>query len=108
MTDHVKNMTDADILRAGLAFVPEDRAVAGIFRTLSVEQNISAAVPGKISWFGVTQRSIEKAMKEEWVRKLSIKLAALRQPIASAARDDDLYAAGAWPARNQRPVALLP
>ena len=29
----------------GLAFVPEDRAIAGIFRTLSVEQNITAAVP---------------------------------------------------------------
>ena len=35
----------ADAIALGLAFVPEDRAVAGIFRTLSVEQNITAAVP---------------------------------------------------------------
>jgi len=65
----------------GLAFVPEDRALAGIFRTLSVEQNISAAVPGKIARFGVIRRSAEKAMAEEQVRRLSIRLAALRQPI---------------------------
>ena len=65
----------------GLAFVPEDRAVAGIFRTLSVEQNISAAVPGKISRYGVIRRSVEKAMGEAQVKRLSIRLAALRQPI---------------------------
>jgi rhamnose transport system ATP-binding protein len=65
----------------GLAFVPEDRAVAGIFRTLSVEQNISAAVPGRISSFGVISRAAEKAMATEQVRRLRIRLAALRQPI---------------------------
>jgi len=65
----------------GLAFVPEDRAVAGIFRSLSVEQNISAAVPGKISRFGVIRRGAEKAMALASVKKLSIRLASLRQPI---------------------------
>ena len=65
----------------GLAFVPEDRAVAGIFRSLSVEQNISAAVPGKISRFGVIRRGVEKAMGAASVKKLSIRLASLRQPI---------------------------
>ena len=39
----------ADAIALGIAFVPEDRAVAGIFRTLSVEQNITAAVPGRIA-----------------------------------------------------------
>jgi rhamnose transport system ATP-binding protein len=65
----------------GLAFVPEDRAVAGIFRTLSVEQNITAAVPGKISRLGVISRAVEKAMATEQVKRLRIRLAALRQPI---------------------------
>ena len=65
----------------GLAFVPEDRAVAGIFRSLSVEQNITAAVPGKISRFGVIRRGAEKAMAQASVKKLSIRLASLRQPI---------------------------
>ena len=65
----------------GLAFVPEDRAAAGIFRSLSVEQNISAAVPGKISRFGVIRRGVERAMAQVSVQKLSIRLASLRQPI---------------------------
>lgn len=65
----------------GLAFVPEDRAVAGIFRTLSVEQNISAAVLGKLSSIGVIRRGQEKAAAETSVKKLSIRLASLRQPI---------------------------
>ncbi len=65
----------------GLAFVPEDRAVAGIFRSLSVEQNISAAVPGKISTFGVIRSGVEKALTKASVARLSIRLASLRQPI---------------------------
>ena len=71
----------AQAIQLGLAFVPEDRAVAGIFRTLSVEQNISAAVPGRISRYGVIRRAVERAMGAAQVRRLSIRLAALRQPI---------------------------
>ena len=71
----------AEAIDLGLAFVPEDRAVAGIFRSLSVEQNITAAVPGKISAMGVIRRGIERTMANASVGKLSIRLASLRQPI---------------------------
>ena len=65
----------------GLAFVPEDRAIAGIFRTLPVEQNITAAAPRKIAPRGVIKRAVEKALAQESVRKLRIRLASMRQPI---------------------------
>jgi len=65
----------------GLAFVPEDRAVAGIFRTLSVQENITAAVPKQIAPSGVIRRTVEKALASDSVRKLRIRLASLRQPI---------------------------
>lgn len=65
----------------GLAFVPEDRAVAGIFRTLSVEQNITAAVPKQIAPGGFISRTVEKALAADSVKKLRIRLASLRQPI---------------------------
>ncbi len=65
----------------GLAFVPEDRAVAGIFRSLSVEQNITAAVPKQIAPGGFIRRAVEKALATESVKKLSIRLASVRQPI---------------------------
>ena len=68
-------------IELGLAFVPEDRATAGIFRTLSVEENITAAIPGKIAPGGIVRRGIEKALASDSVRKLRIRLASLRQPI---------------------------
>ena len=70
-----------DAIALGLAFVPEDRAVAGIFRTLSVESNITAAVPGKIAPKGLIRAAIERAIARESVRKLQVRLASLRQPI---------------------------
>ncbi len=68
-------------IHLGLAFVPEDRAQAGIFRSLSVEHNISAAVPGRIAPAGVIRRALERALAVQSVAKLSIRLATLRQPI---------------------------
>jgi rhamnose transport system ATP-binding protein len=70
-----------DAIALGLAFVPEDRAVAGIFRTLPVEQNITAAVPARIAPGGFIRRAIERALAEDAVAKLRIRLATLRQPI---------------------------
>jgi rhamnose transport system ATP-binding protein len=78
----VVHITDpSQAIREGLAFVPEDRAVAGIFRTLSVEQNISAAVPKLIAPSGIIRRAVEKALATDSVRRLRIRLASLRQPI---------------------------
>jgi rhamnose transport system ATP-binding protein len=71
----------AQAIDLGLAFVPEDRAAAGIFRSLSVEQNITAAAPRKIAPRGVINWAIEKAMAQDSVHKLRIRLASLRQPI---------------------------
>jgi rhamnose transport system ATP-binding protein len=70
-----------DAIALGIAFVPEDRAVAGIFRTLAVEENISAAVPGKIAPAGFIRRALERSMAQDSVHKLRIRLASLRQPI---------------------------
>lgn len=72
----------SDAIALGLAFVPEDRAVAGIFGTLPVDQNITAAVPGKIAPRGFIRWAVEKTLAEKSVRELRIRLAALRQPIS--------------------------
>ena len=70
-----------EAIALGLAFVPEDRAVAGIFRTLSVEQNISAAISGKIAPGGIIRRALEKSLALDSVKKLRIRLASINQPI---------------------------
>jgi rhamnose transport system ATP-binding protein len=79
-----KQVTIADPSQAielGLAFVPEDRAVAGIFGTMSVEHNITAAVPGQIAPRGFISASRVRALAQASVKKLKIRLATLRQPI---------------------------
>jgi len=70
-----------EAIALGLAFVPEDRAVAGIFRTLSVEQNISAAIPKKIAPGGFIRGALEKSLALDSVKKLRIRLASINQPI---------------------------
>jgi rhamnose transport system ATP-binding protein len=70
-----------DAITLGLAFVPEDRAIAGIFRTLSVESNITAAVPGLIAPQGFIRRSLEKLLARDQIARMRIRLASARQPI---------------------------
>jgi len=70
-----------DAIALGLAFVPEDRAIAGLFASLPVEQNITAAVPEKIAPKGFIRRVIERKLASDSVAELSIRLASLRQPI---------------------------
>ncbi len=70
-----------DAIDLGLAFVPEDRAVAGIFATLPVEHNITAAVPERYAPRGFILPAREKQLAKKAVEDLSIRLASLRQPI---------------------------
>ena len=58
----VKIREPSQAIALGLAFVPEDRAISGIFRTLSVEENITAAVPKQIAPAGVIRRAVAKAL----------------------------------------------
>jgi rhamnose transport system ATP-binding protein len=71
----------ADAIAAGLAFVPEDRAQAGIFRSLAVETNITAAIPGRIAPAGLISRKVERGLASDFVARLRIRLASIRQPI---------------------------
>jgi rhamnose transport system ATP-binding protein len=77
----VKIRQPSDAIRLGIAFVPEDRAGAGVFGTLSVETNITAAVPRKIAPRGVIRRASEKLLARRSIGQLRIRLASVRQPI---------------------------
>jgi rhamnose transport system ATP-binding protein len=71
----------ADAIEHGIAFVPEDRAGDGIFATLPVEHNLTAAIPRKIAPKGVIRRRLERGFSRKSVDDLSIRLASLGQPI---------------------------
>ncbi len=71
----------SDAIRLGIAYVPEDRAIAGIFRSLSVEHNLTAAIPHKIAPRSIIEGQVERAYAEDSIDKLSVRLASLNQPI---------------------------
>ncbi|WP_306121017.1 sugar ABC transporter ATP-binding protein [Roseitalea sp. MMSF_3504] len=71
----------SDAIARGLAFVPEDRAAAGIFGSMSVEQNITAAVPDRIAPGGFIRARLVRKLARASVEQLDIRLASLRQPI---------------------------
>ncbi len=77
----VKINSPTDAIAHGLAFVPEDRAQSGIFRTLAVEQNITAAIAKRIAPAMFISRFLERRFAQDSVAKLRIRLASLRQPI---------------------------
>ncbi|VAW04810.1 Predicted L-rhamnose ABC transporter, ATP-binding component, partial [hydrothermal vent metagenome] len=71
----------ADAIELGIAFVPEDRAGDGLFATLPVEHNLTAAISSKIAPNGIIRRSLERGFSRKSVEDLSIRLASLGQPI---------------------------
>jgi rhamnose transport system ATP-binding protein len=77
----VRIQKPTDAIDLGIAFVPEDRAGDGIFGTLPVEHNLTAAIPRKIAPNLVTRRSLERGLSRKSVDDLSIRLASLDQPI---------------------------
>ena len=52
----------SDAIDLGLSFVPEDRAGHGIFATLSVEHNLTAAIPSKVAPSGFISRKRERSI----------------------------------------------
>ncbi|MEO1222728.1 MAG: sugar ABC transporter ATP-binding protein [Pseudomonadota bacterium] len=70
-----------DAIAHRIAYVPEDRAIAGIFRTLSVDQNITAAAPGAIAAGPFISPRREREIAADAIDRLSIRLASVHQPI---------------------------
>lgn len=62
-----------DAIKAGIAFVPEDRKEDGLVLPFSVEQNISMAALKSISPNSFVNKSREQAMAKEQIRALEIK-----------------------------------
>jgi len=79
----VKIKTPLDAMKEGMAYLPEDRKVDGIFPELSVRDNIIIALQTK---HGVFNRSVRKEMgeyAEVYIRSFNIKTASPETPIKS-------------------------
>lgn len=70
-------------LKAGIAFIPEDRKVEGLHLDLSVQWNIAMATLPQRSVLGLIRFGREKQLAIEVVDSLSVKVASLAAPVSS-------------------------
>lgn len=67
----------------GLAFCSENRKVEGIIPNLTIAENISIANMKQVSRWGVIQRAKQRAVAEEYVKKIRIKTTGIDQKICN-------------------------
>jgi rhamnose transport system ATP-binding protein len=84
----------ADAIRAGIAYVPEDRRQHGVVLDMSIAANTTLASLGAVSSGGLIDRARERAAAQEYVDRLRIKTSSV------------LAEAGTLSGGNQQKVAL--
>jgi monosaccharide-transporting ATPase len=78
---NVKMGSPAAAIKAGIAFLPEDRKSEGIIPDLSVRENIvAAALPG-LSRAGIVSVKAQVELVEEFMQSLGIKASSPDQPV---------------------------
>lgn len=69
----IKFKSPFDAIKKGEAFVPEDRKVEGIFPFMSIQDNLTMTVMGKISRFGILNDKRLKSITVDYINKIRIK-----------------------------------
>ena len=67
----------------GLALVPEDRKTEGLFLGMSIRDNMTLSVLGRISHAGVLRFGHERRLAESIVDRLGVRMPGLRHPVGS-------------------------
>lgn len=79
-----KDITDlsaSETIESGLAYIPEDRFLNGIFSISSISSNVTAQVIKKRRFF--LDKKFEKDITDEYVNKLSIKISSQDDEVKS-------------------------
>jgi rhamnose transport system ATP-binding protein len=67
-------------VRAGLAYVPEDRQSQGLVLPLPIAQNVTLPLLREMTRAGMIQPARERALAEEYGRRLRLRASSVRQP----------------------------
>jgi rhamnose transport system ATP-binding protein len=70
-------------MRAGLAFVPEDRQHQGLVLEMAIEDNATLPFLRRLARFGVMNRRREREVAEEFTTRLRVKATSLELPAGS-------------------------
>lgn len=79
----IKIRKPLDAMKAGIAYLPEDRKVDGIVGDMSVKDNITLALQVKRGVFKPFKKAEAEKMAEEYIKLLEIKTASAETPIKS-------------------------
>lgn len=71
----------SDAIRAGLAFLSEDRKAEGIIPELSVRDNMTLAALPALARFGIVSRARQREIVERFIERLGIRAAGADQKI---------------------------
>jgi ribose transport system ATP-binding protein len=69
----IRKPSDAIRARMGIALVPEDRKTEGLMLPMSVRDNLTLAVLGRVAFYGVLKPGTEQAYVTRAVRRLRIR-----------------------------------
>jgi rhamnose transport system ATP-binding protein len=70
-------------MRAGIAFVPEDRRQQGLVLDLSIERNATMTRLGALTRLGLIRKAAESALAREWATRLQLKFHRLTDPVGT-------------------------
>ncbi|MCY0096330.1 sugar ABC transporter ATP-binding protein [Hoeflea ulvae] len=70
-----------DAIAAGFGFCPEDRKTDGVIADLSVRENIALALQARIGWMRRIPDREQKAMANDYIRKLDIRTSDAEKPV---------------------------
>jgi rhamnose transport system ATP-binding protein len=68
-------------MRAGVAFVPEDRRQQGLVMDLSIERNATLTRLRQLSSLGLIGRAAERRLAQRWAERLSLRFHSLSDPV---------------------------
>ena len=79
----VRVRSPREAVRRGLAYIPEDRLVQGIFRTHPLRANASIACLPNLSRLSLVRSRSERALAVQVVRDMNVRAVSIEQPIGT-------------------------
>lgn len=94
-------------MRAGMAFVPEDRRGQGLVPAATVALNITDAIRGTLTHLGLITTSAENRTARQWAQNLEVKTAALDSPAETlSGGNQQKVVLAKWLATNPRVLII--
>jgi ribose transport system ATP-binding protein len=81
--ERVRLHSPRDAIKAGIAFIPQDRKAEGLLLPMTVRENLTLAILGRIGRGGVLKPAGERKTAEEMIERLGIDARRPGQPVGT-------------------------